>query len=163
MLPCHCNNGFILWPKTEIVKIQISNQNFSDVTDLQLRLWKVGTLPIDFIPPTLTSTQIILNRKYNKDRDLKWSGTAYKIRRVSHASEVNNFLDYDLCVSLRASRIDDLIALQALPFNFLEGIGFRRLLQFILPNYQLRGRQSFMSFICDELYLLLLLESFRLT
>nr|XP_022921168.1 zinc finger BED domain-containing protein 4-like [Onthophagus taurus] len=48
--------------------------------------------------------------------------------------------------------ISQMIALQDLPFNFVEGVGFRRLLQFIVPNYQLRGRQFFTSFICDELY-----------
>ena len=36
--------------------------------------------------------------------------------------------------------ISEMIALQDLPFNFVEGIGFRRLLQFVVPNYQLRGR-----------------------
>ena len=48
--------------------------------------------------------------------------------------------------------ISQMIALQDLPFNFVEGIGFRRLLQFIVPNYQLRRRHFFTSFIYDELY-----------
>lgn len=56
----------------------------------------------------------------------------------------------------KSMEIDDLIAqmiaLQDLPFNFVEGIGFRRLMQFIAPNYQFRGRQFFTSYICDELY-----------
>lgn len=48
--------------------------------------------------------------------------------------------------------ISEMIALQDLPFNFVEGIGFRRLMQFIAPNYQLRGRQFFTEHICGELY-----------
>lgn len=34
----------------------------------------------------------------------------------------------------------------------MEGIGFKRLLQFMVPNYQLRGRQFFTDNICGELY-----------
>ena len=48
--------------------------------------------------------------------------------------------------------ISEMIALQDLPFNFVEGIGFKRLLQFMVPNYQLRGRQFFTDYICGELY-----------
>ncbi|GBP43103.1 Zinc finger BED domain-containing protein 4 [Eumeta japonica] len=48
--------------------------------------------------------------------------------------------------------IAEMIALQDLPFNFVEGIGFKRLMQFIAPNYQLRGRQFFTNYICDDLY-----------
>ena len=58
--------------------------------------------------------------------------------------------------NLKSMEIDNLIfqmiALQDLPFNIVESIGFRRLLQFIVPNYQLRGRHFFTSFTCDKLY-----------
>lgn len=36
--------------------------------------------------------------------------------------------------------ISEVIVLQYLPFNFVEGIGFRRLMQFTVSNYHLRGR-----------------------
>ncbi|RVE41085.1 hypothetical protein evm_014266 [Chilo suppressalis] len=48
--------------------------------------------------------------------------------------------------------ISEMIALQDLPFNFVEGIGFRRLMQFIVPNYHLRGRHFFTENICGQLY-----------
>lgn len=48
--------------------------------------------------------------------------------------------------------ISEMIALQDLPFNFVEGIGFRRLMQFTVPNYHLRGRHFFTENICSHLY-----------
>lgn len=45
--------------------------------------------------------------------------------------------------------ISEIIALQDLPFNFVEGIGFRRLMQFMAPNYQLRGRQFFTEYMVN--------------
>ncbi|GBP33612.1 Zinc finger BED domain-containing protein 4 [Eumeta japonica] len=56
----------------------------------------------------------------------------------------------------RAREMDDLIgemiALQNLPFHFVEGVGFRRVIQTALPNYQLRGHQFFTDHICEEIY-----------
>ncbi|KAJ3654653.1 hypothetical protein Zmor_013827 [Zophobas morio] len=48
--------------------------------------------------------------------------------------------------------IGEMIALQNLPFNFVEGLGFRRLLQELSPRYNLRGRNFFTDFVCTELY-----------
>ncbi|XP_071050648.1 zinc finger BED domain-containing protein 4-like [Onthophagus taurus] len=48
--------------------------------------------------------------------------------------------------------IGEMIALEDLPFNFVEGVGFRRLINIILPGYKLRGRQFFTSLVCDDLY-----------
>lgn len=48
--------------------------------------------------------------------------------------------------------IAEMIALQNLPFNFVEGIGFRRFLQVALPHYKLKGREYFTSFLCENLY-----------
>lgn len=48
--------------------------------------------------------------------------------------------------------IAEMIALQDLPFNFVESIGFRRLMQAALPRYKLRGREYFTSFLCENLY-----------
>ncbi|KAJ8718316.1 hypothetical protein PYW08_002553 [Mythimna loreyi] len=48
--------------------------------------------------------------------------------------------------------IGEMIALQNLPFNFVEGMGFQRLMQMVMPNYQLRGRQFFSDHICEEIY-----------
>lgn len=45
-----------------------------------------------------------------------------------------------------------MIALQNLPFNFVEGLGFRRLIQELAPWYNLRGRNFFTDFVCKELY-----------
>lgn len=56
----------------------------------------------------------------------------------------------------KAKKMDDvigeMIALQNLPFHFVEGLGFRRVIQTALPNYQLRGRQFFTDHICDEIH-----------
>nr|XP_022900594.1 zinc finger BED domain-containing protein 4-like [Onthophagus taurus] len=43
--------------------------------------------------------------------------------------------------------IGEMIALEDLPFNFVEGVGFRRLINTILPRYKLRGRQFFTSLL----------------
>ncbi|XP_063900926.1 zinc finger BED domain-containing protein 4-like [Zophobas morio] len=48
--------------------------------------------------------------------------------------------------------IGEMIALQNLPFNFVEGLGFRRLIQELSPRYNLRGRNFFTDFVCTELY-----------
>lgn len=56
----------------------------------------------------------------------------------------------------KAQKMDDLIgemiALQNLPFHFVEGIGFQRVMQAALPHYHLRGRQFFTDHTCDEIY-----------
>lgn len=46
-----------------------------------------------------------------------------------------------------------MIALQNLPFNFVEGLGFRRLIQELAPKYNFRGRNFFTDFVCNELYI----------
>ncbi|XP_063930361.1 zinc finger BED domain-containing protein 4-like [Zophobas morio] len=48
--------------------------------------------------------------------------------------------------------IGEMIALQNLPFNFVEGLGFRRLIQELSPRYNLRGRNFFTDFVSTELY-----------
>lgn len=48
--------------------------------------------------------------------------------------------------------IGEMIALQNLPFNFVEGLGFRRLIQELAPRYNLRGRNFFTDFVCKDLY-----------
>lgn len=48
--------------------------------------------------------------------------------------------------------IGEMIALQNLPFNFVEGLGFRRLIQELAPRYNFRGRNFFTDFVCKELY-----------
>ncbi|GBO99218.1 Zinc finger BED domain-containing protein 4 [Eumeta japonica] len=48
--------------------------------------------------------------------------------------------------------IGEMIPLQNLPFNFVEGLGFRRLIQEIAPRYNFRGRNFFTEFVCKELY-----------
>ena len=45
-----------------------------------------------------------------------------------------------------------MIAVQDLPFHFVEGIGFRRLMQAIIPKYNLRGRNFFTDYVCKDLY-----------
>lgn len=45
-----------------------------------------------------------------------------------------------------------MIALQDLPFNFVEGIGFRRLMFEVAPKYNLRGRNFFTDYVCEDLY-----------
>ncbi|XP_046967590.1 zinc finger BED domain-containing protein 4-like [Vanessa cardui] len=48
--------------------------------------------------------------------------------------------------------IGEMIALQTIPFNFVEGMGFRRLIQELAPRYKLRGRNFFTDFVCKDLY-----------
>ncbi|CAK1598973.1 unnamed protein product [Parnassius mnemosyne] len=48
--------------------------------------------------------------------------------------------------------IYEMLALQDLPFNFVEGIGFRRLIHAVQPKYNLRGRQSYTSHLCNYIY-----------
>ena len=45
-----------------------------------------------------------------------------------------------------------MIALQNLPFNFVEGVRFQRLMQTALPRYNLRGRQYFTNLLCTDIY-----------
>ncbi|GBP83065.1 Zinc finger BED domain-containing protein 4 [Eumeta japonica] len=49
--------------------------------------------------------------------------------------------------NLNSKKIDkligEMIALQNLPFNFVEGLGFRRLMQEVAPRYNFRGRYFF--------------------
>ncbi|XP_061725762.1 uncharacterized protein LOC133531515 isoform X1 [Cydia pomonella] len=46
--------------------------------------------------------------------------------------------------------ISEMICLQDLPINFVEGIGFRRLMEFVSPNYQLSGRKFFTDYVSAE-------------
>ncbi|GBP54634.1 Zinc finger BED domain-containing protein 4 [Eumeta japonica] len=48
--------------------------------------------------------------------------------------------------------ISEMIALEDLPFSFVESAGFVRLVKHLCPSYNLKSRQYFTSFICDELY-----------
>lgn len=58
--------------------------------------------------------------------------------------------------NLNSKKIDkligEMIALQNLPFNFVEGLCFRRLIQELAPRYNFRGRNFFTDFVCKELY-----------
>lgn len=48
--------------------------------------------------------------------------------------------------------VAEMIAFQNLPFNFVEGVGFQRLMQAALPRYNLRGRQYFTNLLCTDIY-----------
>ncbi|KAL0848776.1 hypothetical protein ABMA28_013207 [Loxostege sticticalis] len=48
--------------------------------------------------------------------------------------------------------ICEMIAIQDLPFNFVEGIGFRRFVHAAQPKYYLRGRQWYTSHLCNYVY-----------
>lgn len=48
--------------------------------------------------------------------------------------------------------IGEMIAVQDLPFHFVEGIGFRRLMREVIPKYNLRGRNFFTEYVCKDLY-----------
>ncbi|KAF9416046.1 hypothetical protein HW555_006458 [Spodoptera exigua] len=48
--------------------------------------------------------------------------------------------------------IGEMIAVQDLPFHFVEGIGFRRLMSAIMPKYNLRGPNFFTNYVCNDLY-----------
>lgn len=46
----------------------------------------------------------------------------------------------------------EIIALQYLSFNFVEGIGFYRLTYAVLPRYKLRGKEHFSKIVCQTLF-----------
>lgn len=48
--------------------------------------------------------------------------------------------------------IGEMIALEDLPFSFVECLGFVRLINQVCPSYNLKSRQYFTSFICEKLY-----------
>lgn len=48
--------------------------------------------------------------------------------------------------------ICEMLALQDLPFTFVEGLGFRRLMLAGVPRYHLRGRQCYTSLMCNYIY-----------
>ena len=48
--------------------------------------------------------------------------------------------------------IAEMLALQNLSFNFVDGVGFRRVMHAALPKYHLKGRTFFTSYLCDDLY-----------
>lgn len=48
--------------------------------------------------------------------------------------------------------ISETVALEDLPFSFVESVGFARLMKHLCPSYNLKSRQYFTSFICDKLY-----------
>ncbi|CAG4983764.1 unnamed protein product [Colias eurytheme] len=48
--------------------------------------------------------------------------------------------------------IGEMIALEDLPFSFVECLGFVRLINQVCPSYNLKTRQYFTSFICEKLY-----------
>lgn len=48
--------------------------------------------------------------------------------------------------------IGEMIALEDLPFSFVESLGFGRLVKQLCPSYNLKGRQYFTSYICEKLY-----------
>ncbi|CAK1579976.1 unnamed protein product [Parnassius mnemosyne] len=48
--------------------------------------------------------------------------------------------------------VAEMIVLQNLSFNFVEGVGFQRLMQAALPRYHLRGRQYFTNLLCTDIY-----------
>lgn len=48
--------------------------------------------------------------------------------------------------------IAEMLALSDLPFQYVEQLGFRRLMDHIVPNYVLKGRKYFTELVCSELY-----------
>lgn len=48
--------------------------------------------------------------------------------------------------------IAEMLALSDLPFQHVEELGFRRLMDHIVPNYVLKGRKYFTDLVCNELY-----------
>ncbi|XP_022834999.1 zinc finger BED domain-containing protein 4-like [Spodoptera litura] len=48
--------------------------------------------------------------------------------------------------------IAEMLALSDLPFQHVEQLGFRRLMDHIVPNYVLKGRKYFTELVCSELY-----------
>lgn len=47
--------------------------------------------------------------------------------------------------------IAEMIVLFDLPFQFVEELGFRRLMDYVVPNYVLKGKKYFTELVCNEL------------
>lgn len=76
-------------------------------------------------------------------------------KQLSITDSLNNRGSWDDSNS-KQKQIDQLvaemIALQNLPFHFVGGLGFERLMQAALPRYRLRGRQFFTNLLCTDIY-----------
>lgn len=72
---------------------------------------------------------------------------------LQEALRKNTFWDVSHPKSVEIDKlIGEMIAVQDLPFNFVQGIGFRRLLESALPRYKLRGRDFFTKYVCEAMY-----------
>ncbi|CAH2091123.1 unnamed protein product [Euphydryas editha] len=96
------------------------------------QLKKIKTDTENLITPLQESKkQLSLEEVFNRDK--KWDNNNYNSKKIDKL-------------------IGEMIALQNLPFNFVEGLGFRRLIKELAPRYNFRGRNFFSDFVCTELY-----------
>ncbi|XP_072398216.1 zinc finger BED domain-containing protein 4-like [Diabrotica undecimpunctata] len=97
-------------------------------------------------------------------------GTKSAMKQISLQEFVDKTKQWDNN-SLKSLAVDnaisEMVALEDLPFSFVESVEFTRLIKHLCPPYNLKSRQYFTSFICDKLFgkvsqkILELLKSFE--
>lgn len=114
-------------------------------------------------------------RKYDASKTLQLASSSHQstksdMKQISLQECIDKTKQWDN-KSLKSLAVDksisEMVALEDLPFSFVESVGFVRLMKHLCPSYNLKSRQYFTSFICDELYgkvsqkILELLKSFE--
>ncbi|KAF2881124.1 hypothetical protein ILUMI_25035 [Ignelater luminosus] len=98
------------------------------------------------------------NRKHDASKTLELASSSHQSTK-SDMKQIS-LQEFD-------NSISEIVALEDLPFCFVESVGFVRLMKHLCPSCNLKSRQYFTSFICDKLYgkvsqkILELLKSFE--
>ncbi|XP_050508041.1 zinc finger BED domain-containing protein 4-like [Diabrotica virgifera virgifera] len=113
-------------------------------------------------------------RKQDASKSLEQASSSHQIKsfmkQISFQECVDKTKQWDnnSAKSLEVDNfISEMVALEDLPFRFVESVGFVRLIKHLCPSYNLKSRQYFTSFICDKLFckvsekILQLLKSFE--
>ncbi|KAF9424308.1 hypothetical protein HW555_000447 [Spodoptera exigua] len=99
-------------------------------------------------------------RKYDASKTLQLASSSHQstksdMKQISLQECIDKTKQWDN-KSLKSLAVDksisEMVALEDLPFSFVESVGFVRLMKHLCPSYNLKSRQYFTSFICDELY-----------
>ncbi|KAF2890251.1 hypothetical protein ILUMI_15922 [Ignelater luminosus] len=99
-------------------------------------------------------------RKHNASKTLELASSSHQstksdMKQISHQECVDKTKQWDN-KSLKSLAVDnsisEMVALEDLPFSFVESVGFVRLMKHLCPSYNLKSHQYFTSFICDKLY-----------
>lgn len=99
-------------------------------------------------------------RKHDASKTLELASSSHQstksdMKQISLQECVDKTKQWDI-KSLKSLAVDnfisEMVALEDLPFSFVESVGFARLMKHLCPSYDLKSSQYFTSFICDKLY-----------